>query len=784
MKRALTAIVGFAFHRPVTMLLALVALAGVAAWVAGHLGFRGDFIELLPEDSYEVKNLRFVEQRAGGSGYLVVQLTGGDAAQRRAWAASLAARLEQERTFVRYVEYRFEIDFFKQRSLLLLPLPELKRLRDEVQARVKYEKLRENPLYVDVTGTVPPDFQAIEKEFTAHAPKSEYLESKDGQELYLYVKPTGSAGDLDFDRALIAAAQKAALERPRELRVAFTGPFVIRVEEDEVMRRDLANSGVVAALLSILIIAIATRRAAGIVVVVTPVAFGLALTFAFAFIAVGHLNPVTGFLGAILLGLGVEYGLHLSLRYWEERRTLEPLPAMRDAVTATFPGALTSAATNAAAFAVLLFAHFGAFRQFGAIAAVGVMSTLLGAYLVGPPVLMIAEKLRPFRAPKKPAEPKLRFTFSTDKLIPPIVLLVAFGAWSLTQAPKIGFQTDLRKLKGESPATDLDDHIQRQQGLIMSPAIFHLPTLEDAEKLTELAREVKANAGPASSFDEIASLNDLVPRQVEEHLAVIQDLRHLADGLPESVRQGEFSALLDPKPYTAEEVPLVLRRRFTSEQNGTFVLIFPRYRGYDTDELARWSFELDRVLNQARSAGLDAHLLDGNWVAAKIFALVRQDGPLILGGAGLVVFLMIAASLRSLSRTVLVAFPLFVGLASVAGAMKLFGLQLNFLNVVVLPSLLTIAVDNSVNLFHRYLEEGEGSLAHVLEHTGFAAFVSTLTNASGYGALIVAHHAGLRSIATLALAGVACTFVGTTVLFPLLLLLIERLHLRKPPARR
>ena len=41
----------------------------------------------------------------------------------------------------------------------------------------------------------------------------------------------------------------------------------------------------------------------------------------------------------------------------------------------------------------------------------------------------------------------------------------------------------------------------------------------------------------------------------------------------------------------------------------------------------------------------------------------------------------------------------------------------------------------------------------------------------------------LLSIATLALAGVACTFIGTTVLFPLLLLLIERLHVRKPPAR-
>jgi len=57
--------------------------------------------------------------------------------------------------------------------------------------------------------------------------------------------------------------------------------------------------------------------------------------------------------------------------------------------------------------------------------------------------------------------------------------------------------------------------------------------------------------------------------------------------------------------------------------------------------------------------------------------------------------------------------------------------------------------------------------------------VATLSNAAGYGALLVASHQGLRSIGEIALLGVVCTFLGTTVFFPALLALIERWKMRK-----
>jgi uncharacterized protein len=233
-------------------------------------------------------------------------------------------------------------------------------------------------------------------------------------------------------------------------------------------------------------------------------------------------------------------------------------------------------------------------------------------------------------------------------------------------------------------------------------------------------------------------------------------------------------------PWGPDELPAEVRRRFTpSEGGGTFVLIFPRFSGYDTNELKLQAADLDEIMKRLRERGVEAHLLDGNRIAARVLGMIRSDGPRVLALASAVVFAMIWLSLRSLRRAVLVAVPLYAGLCCLCGAMYLFDVKLNFLNVVVLPNLLTIAVDNSVHLFHRYEEEGPGSLPHVLAHTGFAAAVATCSNAAGYGAMLVARHAGLRSVGMLAVLGVACTFVGTTLLFPALLAVLERSGRRK-----
>ena len=74
----LTRLATFSFQRPAIVFMVLLTLGGTFAVIASHLGFRGDFIELLPDSTREVQDLKVVQEMAGGGGYFVVRLKGGD----------------------------------------------------------------------------------------------------------------------------------------------------------------------------------------------------------------------------------------------------------------------------------------------------------------------------------------------------------------------------------------------------------------------------------------------------------------------------------------------------------------------------------------------------------------------------------------------------------------------------------------------------------------------------------------------------------------------------------
>jgi hypothetical protein len=168
-------------------------------------------------------------------------------------------------------------------------------------------------------------------------------------------------------------------------------------------------------------------------------------------------------------------------------------------------------------------------------------------------------------------------------------------------------------------------------------------------------------------------------------------------------RVDQLLKMTEATPWTVEDLPPEIRRRFTAlDGQGTFVLIFPKFAGYDVAELRVWARDLNEISRRVKATGSVTHILDGNRIAAKIFDLIKRDGPLIMGLAAIVVFGMIWLSLRKFSHAGLVAGPLYIGMACLFGAMHLLDVHLNFFNVVVLPNLLAIAVDNSVHLFHRY----------------------------------------------------------------------------------
>jgi|GEM_PF-318429 hypothetical protein len=98
-------------------------------------------------------------------------------------------------------------------------------------------------------------------------------------------------------------------------------------------------------------------------------------------------------LNAIILGLGIDFSIMVSERYYEERERLPPVGAVKRAIEKTGKAVVTSAFTMAGGFGAVVFSDFPALSDFGLIALVAIVFALISALTVVPAFLMLTEKV-------------------------------------------------------------------------------------------------------------------------------------------------------------------------------------------------------------------------------------------------------------------------------------------------------------------------------------------------------------------------------------------------------
>ena len=159
-----------------------------------------------------------------------------------------------------------------------------------------------------------------------------------------------------------------------------------------------------------------------------------------------------------------------------------------------------------------------------------------------------------------------------------------------------------------------------------------------------------------------------------------------------------------------------------------------------------------------------------------------KDAPGVLLISVLSIFFFVFLDFRKLLPTVIVVTPIILGVIWMLWMMWIADIRLNFFNIIIVPAVLGMSIDNSIHIFHRYKELGPGSLSRVLSSSGLAALLASLTNASAFVGLLFCTHKGLLSIGELALVGVGTCLLSTLVFFPALLEFFEKIRFnRKRP---
>ena len=549
--------------------------------------------------------------------------------------------------------------------------------------------------------------------------------SEDGRLAVAFVQPADTESRAEALAPVVAGVRRVlgeAAAHEAGVSLGVTGLPAYALDDRDVIQHDVSRLSLVAFALVLALFVAAFAALVRPLLAMVSLALAVAVTLGLATLYPGHLTLLSAFFASILFGLGVDFGIHLVDRVEELRATgLAEAEALPRAMAGIGRGLATGAVTTAGAFFALAFCGFRGFAELGVIAGTGVLVCLLATATVLPALLALFPPRR--RRERRLGERRMgRLLLALQSR--PLAALLAAAALLAPLAAHPGFDSDYLNLQPEGSETvRLEREVVRRTAFSPQFAALVAPSRDAAAALA-----ARLAADPAVGAVRSAADLDLLA------------------GLP----------VADPQALRA------LRAGFVAPDGRAAVYAYPQGDVWDPAVRDRFLAHVQRVDPTAT----------GMPVLGK-FMIDRSRRALAIGAVlgSLVVLLCVAADFRRLRPALLAVVPTFAGVAAMLALMRLCGVRFNPLNVMALPVVLGIAVDDGVHLVHRWLAE-RGDLARTLAGTGRSVVLTSLTSLAAFGSLAFTRHRGLASFAIVLSLGVGAALVASVLLLPQLLRLL------------
>ncbi|MEI9865162.1 MAG: MMPL family transporter [Limisphaerales bacterium] len=243
--------------------------------------------------------------------------------------------------------------------------------------------------------------------------------------------------------------QETQVEVPG-LNVGLTGEPVIEHDEMEQSQKDTTLASIVALILCALIFIYGYSETGRPVKATLCLVVGLAYTLAFATLTVGHLNILTITFVPILIGLAIDFGVHLVTRYEEElRRGKTKEEALTKAMVYTGQGIFVGALTTGGAFLAMWFTNFKGIQEMGIICGGGLLVCFVPMITLLPVLLL---RGRQNVIDHKTGDIEQRARIENIWLERPVMVMVIVGLLcllALTQVRKVYFDYNLLNMESK-----------------------------------------------------------------------------------------------------------------------------------------------------------------------------------------------------------------------------------------------------------------------------------------------------------------------------------------------
>lgn len=645
----------------------------------------------------------------------------------------------------------------------------------------------------------------------------------------ILTRPTLDYSSFVPARAAIRRVRELAAELPGNVRVRMTGEVALAHEELGQARDGAVLAGLLSLVLVTIFLWVGLRSPRLVIASLLTLLAGLVWTAGFAAVTVGHLNLISVAFAALYISLGVAFAIHYGLRFAELCVEGHWADALEETANDVGTSLFVAASTTAVGFLAFVPTDFVGVAELGVIAGGGVMISLFASLTVLPALLsvrVLQPRFTRIEAALHPPDARSRAlqAFIHRHAVGVRLGAILVGAASLLGLTAARFDPDplhLRSPHSESVQTFED---LAQESLTTPYRIEAL--MADGAAVDALRPALEA----LDEVSRVLALEDFVPHDQDAKLAILGELREILgaeptaratrpglevttaavdrlratlaaqaessqddrqpvagaarelgrllahlDGLEVPDREqalagleqrllggltvalGRLREATGARAVGVADVPADLRARWVAGDGRRRVSVVP---AEDLRDAAARERFVEAVVAHVPAAAGSPVVISGTGRVA-----VRSFQKAFACALGAITLIMLVLLRRPLDVTLLVGLLLLTG-AVTAEVAVLLGIDFNFANLIALPLLLGMGVDNGVHMLHRW-RSGKLRDGNMLgTSTARAVLFASLTTLGGFGTLAISPHPGTASMGLLLTIGIGATLLCTLVVLP------------------
>jgi len=607
----------------------------------------------------------------------------------------------------------------------------------------------------------------------------------------------------------------AVLDLPVDVRL--TGEITLQHEEIEAAIEGVSLAGWLALALLLIILMVGVRSVKIVVATFLLLAIGVIWTSAYAMLAVGEYNTLSLVFVVMFFGLGVDFALHFSLRYQEAINSGDIGVVEALVSSSTSVGRAISLCTLTTAIGFLGFwpTQYQGLADLGVISAGGMAVAWFLTFTFLPAFYALVGSPRAHLMVLPTSDLMLKWLVDRRAWVIGCVIVGMSVATVLASQSRFDYSvlalkdpesesmSTLRLLQREGISTDYSLVVVSRDGvdkakLLALPAVADvivpasLVPEEQDEKLLVLvdtqtmlvdlfvgAPNVATDASVAevklrarALVEQIAAtpgtedLSQATLNRLGEALHVLQGMTDQAVEVAQAAVTGDLvkelewirrSLVVDRVDFG--DIPETARNRVVARTGDQLSIIVPQEDTAEVSALTEFITDVRGLVPNATGRpvlewGVGEIVID-SFQRAMVFAAL---------GIGVVLLL----TLRKLGTTLLVLLPLTLAAICTLAAGVMFNVPINMANILVLPLIFGLGVDNGIHVVERFL--GEGGIERLMRSsTPRAVVLSTLTTLGAFASLSLSPHRGTASVGILLTIAICLLLLFTVVLLPVLL---------------